>query len=1847
MRPHAVHRRLWVGVVSFALLSPTVPSLDGVLAAATGQLRTAPAAPSPSTVTAEDTLAAREVEPVVLTGADVPVWSRSPAEGAPEPFSGNGYFEMTRSAHSGTLTVPPDARSGVPVDEVAAYRWDGSTWTEIPFQVDERFPYFLANARSDFNFYSGVDRELTYEWAPNPAIGIEGEEAWKKMFGDCAAEFADRAAQAEAAAFVAPGQGESYADYTRSMEDPVETLDDDDELVFMASDVGLRAEGVPGPEGTRTGGDARYEVAVTDPAAPAGTGYVYLFRQSAGPGFTSDDGYVRHTRDDDADEWIDRYSFPAGHPENLGSSNTGYGPNLPGTVCETARSPQGESWTDGEPRPSTDRFPRDGMTVETDTYRAYASGRWMFRDVRLRTSDGTYGEDLVDRWKGRAFQQNPDSEISVVGFEDEQVNWEGNSALLGWRSGPVRTIREIWGADSGTNVTKTETYYRDLYQFRYRLRVHPIPPDGIYNSWDHNRDAVACYFNTVLGARNTDGSPLASGACPGGVPVDGQNDDVGNVDGAPFPADCDLDSYQDGDVHEPDGCDAYFDATDPTFEAPSAILRWEQISGQDDNGSLVYLFENNTPQSLQNGVTAIPYYRDDACFDDGTGDDPVARPWPGESSDDPRVTGGYEDLNGDGTVSCEDGETQGAHGSLGLHILVTGDTDNAHTGEPINEVDGTQWVFAVPTDGPRPVGEPYANVVRAPLVAVAVPQENLAPSGGDDDDEEPSTPTGPLTAGAAVVDATWHVGASSGQYAGEGPGSYDDRNTSDDGGVDPHLQSTTSRPTYGYESHDTVRALVMEDGNGSRWALVMNDLYIPQDLLNQRVAMLLAEHDALAVANGGTPVGITADDLTVTVSHSHSSPFYSSTSWGVWAFEDVFDIRFFEFMARKMADAVIAAAADMEPAEIGVGQTALPLTKRNPEAPTVSDDGLPAGYPDADTDPTLTVVRVERAGGDATPIANWVVFGRHPEGMEDNGLHTGEYVNNLQRIVDREHGGVTLFSQNDVGTGEIAKNTQAHPPVTRQEYDANSYQELERVARTMADHVLEVTEAIAVDDDADAADDGTVALASDVPVGVQTMRFAPPSYRLFPTVSNCRTEKAVAGNPGVPIVGLPDCAFLAGPVADHNPLPTGATVDQLRAAGVPIPDNYGGPSYTGLQETLTAQLQAVRIGEVAFTICPCEQFTDQSRNIRSRLDQVAGNLYFGWDWTANYRFHPDYEPGVAYVGDLLPDDVLGEGVRRGPAQLDVLTEVPGDQFWCEPSAGDTWTCKDPNFTEDPAHRTTPWEQWPELAPVSHELFVRWKARIYNDATGWDEYVGEDDDTPNALEAESEPRDPAQVWGNWIHEELDDRITGGGYELVVPVSMANNYWGYIPPYREFQARDYYRKALAGLGPHGADFLATRLTRMAAELKGAPETLVEYQEKDVAYQSEEELQAARAETIGLLAEATMGAYEAQLPPDGGSPRIAAEPTGEVERFGVATVRWVGGSNYTDVPDVTVERFDEDASTWVPFGTSYGEVQMELDLPDPAELVQWRAGAYEWQWTATFETYDSDIPHTFADGVTRHQVPVGRYRFRIEGCHRGTTPDGAPEEACSEWDHTGRVQPYELTSEEFLVVPWDGIEAGDLRAENGRWEVVSFDVGPDLGHPTSASNTAEATFTVPVHAPGGGQRTYTTGRFDYDSRDEVDYPMSPEGTPIEYVRPQAELRTYDAWRGGPADDELFCFVCSFETWAETGAIERAVVVVERHGSGRTEEVDAAYDPATGRWFATVDLRPGDAVSVPPGGVTDTFGEYNGDASPVLIRPLGRSSGRREDGDGVSVEVPVLPPPSTGTSITPVPSIRSMPVF
>ncbi|MEX1178342.1 MAG: hypothetical protein WEB09_07755 [Nitriliruptor sp.] len=718
-----------VGPVAGDLLEALPPDV----AAAVGELEAALPSEGPLGAAGDLSRPERRVEPVVLTGSSLPAWSRLPAVGSPAPYPGgsdeqNGIGDLVRSAHHGTLTVPPDPRDGgnAPVERITAWRYEPEVgYVEVPVQVDERFPHFLSNARSTFSVYSGTDTELTYAWGGDGRSTV-GEEAWKKVAGECVARYPERHELDELAATgaITPGEGEHLADYLGAKADPVAGLDDDDEIAFMADDAGPRGPTDQTPEGVAAA--TRQEVALVDPLTGQ-VSYVYLFLDDDGPGFSAADGYVHLERDETADWWADRASWDAADPEKIGTSNTGYGANLPGTACVEA---EGLAYDLGTPREASDRFPLDGMTVRTDAYEFGASGRWMKRSMRIAppgaepSEVGTphadrgrdYGDDLIDRWKGRAFQQSPDSAVSLVGFEDEQVNWEANASLIGWRSGPVRAIREVWGADSGTNVTKTETFYRDAVQYRYRVRVHPIPPDGLYTSWDYDGEVADCYFNvtTVLQDRR-------DGDCVGGVQVDGVSDEeVGNVDG--------FDLTGDGDIDFP----AFFDVTDPTFDVPLAFGRWEQVSGTADNGSLVYLFEMSGPTTLTNPVV-IPYYRDDACLDDGTGDLPVARPWPGEVSTDDRVVAGYRDAGGygpDDEVPCEG--RQGAYGSHGVHFLVTHDSDNAFLGSPVplTEIDGAQWQWAVPTDAPRAVGDRYAQTRRVPLVPVVMdaPASEDAPS---------------------------------------------------------------------------------------------------------------------------------------------------------------------------------------------------------------------------------------------------------------------------------------------------------------------------------------------------------------------------------------------------------------------------------------------------------------------------------------------------------------------------------------------------------------------------------------------------------------------------------------------------------------------------------------------------------------------------------------------------------------------------------------------------------------------------------------------------------------------------------------------------------------------------------------------------------------------------------------------------------------------------------------------------------------------------------------------------------------------------------------------------------------
>ncbi len=250
------------------------------------------------------------------------------------------------------------------------------------------------------------------------------------------------------------------------------------------------------------------------------------------------------------------------------------------------------------------------------------------------------------------------------------------------------------------------------------------------------------------------------------------------------------------------------------------------------------------------------------------------------------------------------------------------------------------------------------------LVALAVPAAAQRPLAA----VAATNPHGAkVRAGVGIADATWHVGAGSGQYTAKDPNAA---GAVTGGEVDPHGHGTTQRRSYGVQSRLTYRSLVVEGNNGKRIALVKSDSYLAQDLLTRRVAQILAQGDS----------GVTFENILLQASHNHSSPYYFTPSWGVWLFQDVFDARAFEYHARQMALSIERAASNLRPARMGATTVKHTIYKGNIVGGHVADDGTPAGYPDEHQDAGMTVVRFDDLSGRTPkPLAVYVNHGQHPE----------------------------------------------------------------------------------------------------------------------------------------------------------------------------------------------------------------------------------------------------------------------------------------------------------------------------------------------------------------------------------------------------------------------------------------------------------------------------------------------------------------------------------------------------------------------------------------------------------------------------------------------------------------------------------------------------------------------------------------------------------------------------------------------------------------------------------------------------------------------------------------------------
>ena len=786
------------------------------------------------------------------------------------------------------------------------------------------------------------------------------------------------------------------------------------------------------------------------------------------------------------------------------------------------------------------------------------------------------------------------------------------------------------------------------------------------------------------------------------------------------------------------------------------------------------------------------------------------------------------------------------------------------------------------------------------LVALALPAGQVASAAG---------PTaGVLRAGAAVVDDTWHVGASAGQYA------------SDPGGDglqsewDPNVQSVAKAPSYGVASRMSVRALVLQSGAEAPVALVKQDLYLAQDLVVRRAAQILA-------ADGSK---VTYPNILVSATHDHNSPYYSTPAAGVWVFQDAFDLRFFEYHARAIAHSIEQAEKALRPARLGATTVPQPFVKTNIVGPATADDGTPAGYPRDESDHGLVVMRVD--GTDGKPIATWMNHGEHGESLDGYDLISADFLAPLERYVDRETGAPLIFTQGDVGSsegpyesyypkGQIPRYPSGRNAGVLKAFAHVGYAQAERGARILADSVLAGRAAIA-------AGRGQVPMRSTLPVRMATDWIPGPLSHPYPAYGSCRTAPSVDGDPGVGTV--PDCERVGG----YSPVmpPPQPLYENLKSAGLPLPDSYAGSSFGTVEENMRIKLQAVRIGEILLASCSCEAQVDLIKNLESRADDIAGNIYDGYD----------------YVDDHA--DPAHNGCRR--------------------QANKTWTCKQPDPKQPGGVHV--------YTGLSDASIAHMRAEVHNDAKGWD-------DPANVSTADSEPADVSKIFGNFTKTELSPTT---GYHLVVGLGHTGDYDGYTVSFREFQSRESYRKALTSYGPHTADYMNTHLLDVARYLRdGTPIPAVPNQAQGDA---DEQRAAAEATSLGQLGAFYLDGWDASRSDDQGPAAVTKQPAQTVQRFGAAAVTWRGGSNWTDNPVVKVQRQVD--GRWIAYGDQSGEVVTTIHVPAGVSLLAERAGSQEWLWTATFEAFDA-WPRADVPGG---QVPSGTYRFVVSGrIHAGGKP------------------------------------------------------------------------------------------------------------------------------------------------------------------------------------------------------------------------------------------------------------------
>lgn len=321
--------------------------------------------------------------------------------------------------------------------EIVAFKFNTSlAWEQVPIQIDERLILDIATP------YGGANCL--------PTTGANSDTEWDVLF---------------------------YADTTTFIgADTSVSFDHDDELVFMAKDLGSKSTEMSSPDGVSN--QMPCEITIYDSLDNVIIGYLYLFIQ---------DGSLRQ----DADTSYVDYDFLF-YPE---------GDAVQGTTVKT----------DYIPCYNNLMYNTENSFAITDRYEVGFSSRWKEEILKIKAGSAS-GVDVLDLHQGT---------LSTSECIRNTTTYTLNRGIVvNAINRPIRAIRSVMGTNSGVSnqLTYFFTQCRVAYINDYRVHSNETGISDIFDIFDLNEEMIGSTYSNEVNQ-----SPIS---------IDG-NQDVLNIEDFP------------------------------------------------------------------------------------------------------------------------------------------------------------------------------------------------------------------------------------------------------------------------------------------------------------------------------------------------------------------------------------------------------------------------------------------------------------------------------------------------------------------------------------------------------------------------------------------------------------------------------------------------------------------------------------------------------------------------------------------------------------------------------------------------------------------------------------------------------------------------------------------------------------------------------------------------------------------------------------------------------------------------------------------------------------------------------------------------------------------------------------------------------------------------------------------------------------------------------------------------------------------------------------------------------------------------------------------------------------------